>query len=123
MIGNRMGEPHVWPIIQVYILLLDIHHFFSCLTGELGFLWICCVKLLYQTFSLLTIMWLNSVEILEDAYKEVRCMMGSKQDRQKELYVRARHGEPFQCGDLVLLHSPVVSRGYAKKLHCPWDGP
>ena len=46
--------------------------------------------------------------ILEDAYKKVRCMMGSKQDRQKELYDRARHGEPFQCGDLVMLHSPVV---------------
>ena len=61
--------------------------------------------------------------ILEDAYKKVRCMMGSKQDRQKDIYDRARHGEPFQCGDLVILHSPVVPRGRSKKLHCPWDGP
>ena len=55
--------------------------------------------------------------------KKVRCIMGSKQDRQKELYDRARHGEPFQCGDLVMLHSPVVPRGHSKNLHCPWDGP
>ena len=61
--------------------------------------------------------------ILEDAYKKVRCMMGSKQDRQKELYNQARHGEPFQCGDLVMLHSPVVPQGRSKKLHFPWDGP
>ena len=60
---------------------------------------------------------------MEDAYKKVHCMMGSKQDRQKELYDWARHGEPFQCGDLVMLHSPVVPRGHSKKLHCSWDGP
>ena len=61
--------------------------------------------------------------ILEDVYKKVRCMMGSKQDRQKELYDRARHGELFQCGDLVMFHSPVAPRGRSKKLHCLWDGP
>ena len=33
------------------------------------------------------------------------------------------HGDPFESGDLVLLHSPAVARGQCRKLHRPWTGP
>ena len=46
-----------------------------------------------------------------------------KQEHQKELYDRKRHGDPYQVGDLVWLHSSVVPRGYSRKLHLPWTGP
>ena len=60
---------------------------------------------------------------LKAAYKHVRDQMGHKQDRQKELYDRRVHGKPFEPGDLVWLHCPVVPRGQSRKLHRPWTGP
>ena len=62
-------------------------------------------------------------EHLEDAYQRVRGRMGHKLERQKELYNRKAHGDPFQSGDLVWLHSPAVARGQCRKLHRPWTGP
>ena len=38
---------------------------------------------------------------LESAYNRVREQMGHVLDRQKEVYDRKTHGEPFQVGDLV----------------------
>ena len=57
-------------------------------------------------------------KILEDAYRKVSHTNGCKQDCLKatELYIRRRCGEPFQNGDLVILHSPVVHQGGSKKL-------
>ena len=60
---------------------------------------------------------------LEEAYRQIRCTMGLRQDRQKELYDRGRHRKPFQLDDLVMLYSSVVPQGQSKKLHCPWNGP
>ncbi len=60
---------------------------------------------------------------LEIAYQHVRERMGRKLQRQKELYDRKAHGDPFEPGDLVWLHSPAVPRGQSKKLHRPWTGP
>ena len=60
---------------------------------------------------------------LEAAYQRVRDRMGRKLDRQKEVYDRKAHGEPFEQGDLVWLHTSAVPRGRSKKLHCPWSGP
>ena len=60
---------------------------------------------------------------LEIAYQRVRERMGHKLSRQKDLYDRKLHGDPFQPGDLVWLHSPAVPRGQPKKLHRPWTGP
>ena len=56
---------------------------------------------------------------LEAAYQRVRDHMGRKLDRQKEVYDRKAHGEPFEPGDLVWLHTSAVPRGRSKKLHCP----
>ena len=60
---------------------------------------------------------------LESAYERVQVCMGEQLDRQKELYDRKTHGEQFKQGDLVRLHTPVVSRGKSRKLHRPWTGP
>ena len=34
-----------------------------------------------------------------------------------------RSSRPFECGDLVWLHSPVTPRGQSRKLSWPWTGP
>ena len=60
---------------------------------------------------------------LESAYRQVRVQLGHKLGRQKDLYDRKVHGRPYECGDLVWLHSPAVSRGQSKKLRRPWTGP
>ena len=49
--------------------------------------------------------------VLENAYQHVRNTMGLQQDHQKELYDRKQHGEFYQAGDLVWLHSSVVPHG------------
>ena len=60
---------------------------------------------------------------LRAAYDQVRNTMTTRLSRQKDLYDRRAHGEPFSSGDLVWLHTPAVPRGHSKKLHCPWTGP
>ena len=60
---------------------------------------------------------------LETAYQRVRERMGRNLERQKELYDRKAHGDPYKPGDLVWLHSPAVPRGQAKKLYRPWTSP
>ena len=60
---------------------------------------------------------------LEAAYRQVRERMGHKLERQKNLYDKKVHGDPYEPGDLVWLHSPAVPRGQSKKLHRPWVGP
>ena len=62
-------------------------------------------------------------KILEAAYHQVQNRMGLQQYRQKEVYDRRRHGEPFKQGDYVMLYTPVVPRGRCKKLTSPWSGP
>ena len=49
--------------------------------------------------------------------------MGHSLDRQKWYYDVRIHGEPYKEGVLVWLHSPVVPKGTAQKLHRPWTGP
>ena len=60
---------------------------------------------------------------MEQAFHIAREHVGEKQERQKQFYDKKCHGKPFQTGDLVFLHSNVVPRGQAKKLHHPWSGP
>ena len=65
----------------------------------------------------------QQIKILQAAYHQVHTRMGLQQDRQKEIYDRKRHGEPFKVGDSVMLYTPFIPRGRCKKLHCPWSGP
>ena len=60
---------------------------------------------------------------LQWVYSEVQEKMALLLERQKEIYDRKIHGEPFQEGDLIWLHSKVIPRGGAWKLHHPWTGP
>ena len=65
----------------------------------------------------------NLKESLQDAYDTVRNTAGMQQQRQKDLYDKQAHGKPYNIGDYVWLHSPVVPRGGSRKLHHPWTGP
>ena len=49
-----------------------------------------------------------------EAYKYVSEKVGDKQERQKELYNRKIHGEPYKASDLVWLFNPAVPKGKAK---------
>ena len=60
---------------------------------------------------------------LELAYHRMRVQLGHKLCRQKDLYDRKVYGRPYECAELVWLHSPVVPRGQPKKLRHPWTGP
>ena len=60
---------------------------------------------------------------LETAYQRVREQMDLRLDRQKEIYDRRVHGNPFKKGELVWLYSPATPRGQCRKLHQPWSGP
>ena len=51
----------------------------------------------------------------------VRDHMGIPHLRQKTLYDRSSHGDPYKAGDLVWLHCPAVPRGKSPKLHCYWQ--
>ena len=62
-------------------------------------------------------------ESMEKAFNIAREHVGEKQEQQKQFYDKKCHGKRFQTGDLVYLHSNVVPRGQAKKLHHPWSGP
>ena len=64
----------------------------------------------------------NLKQLLASAYKQVRDKMGVTFQRQKQFCDKI-HGNPFQVGDLVWLHSTVVPIGQAKKFHYPWTGP
>ena len=62
-------------------------------------------------------------ETMEKAFHTVCEHVGDKQEHQKQFYDQKCHGQPFQTGDLVWLHSTVIPRGQAKKLYHPWTGP
>ena len=60
---------------------------------------------------------------LTDAYSDVRHQLQTAHQRQKEIYDRKVHGEPYKAGDLVWLYHPAVPPGQSRKLHHPWAGP
>ena len=60
---------------------------------------------------------------MEKAFHTVCEHVGDNHGQQKQFYDKKCHGERFQSGDLVFLHSIVVPRGQAKKLYHPWSGP
>jgi hypothetical protein len=60
---------------------------------------------------------------LNTAYQNVRNNMEAAHKRQKELYDRRVHGEPYSVGEFVWLHRPQVPLGHSRKLYSPWDGP
>lgn len=58
-----------------------------------------------------------------EAFEIVRRNVSKHHQHQKMLYDEKVHGKPYEPGDWVWLHSPVVPRGNSRKLHCPWKGP
>jgi hypothetical protein len=60
---------------------------------------------------------------LRNAYHLVREKVARKHHRQKELYNRRIHGQPYKPGALVWLFNPAIPKGRSKKFHRPWTGP
>ena len=60
---------------------------------------------------------------LGEAYARVRERTARQLERQKELYNRRIHGNPFKVGDHVWVLFPHVPRGKSRKLYRPWSGP
>ena len=61
--------------------------------------------------------------LLASSYQRVRDNLKAAHQRQKELYDKRVHGQPFTVGEFVWLHNPHVPLGHSRKLHCPWSGP
>ena len=59
---------------------------------------------------------------LENAYRLVRDHMGIQHLRQKTLYDKSVHGDPYKAAELMWLHCPAVQRGKSPKLHRYWQG-
>ena len=60
---------------------------------------------------------------MEKAFHTVHEHVGDKHEQQRQFYDKKYHGNRFQSGDLVFLHSTVVPRGQARKLYHLWSGP
>ena len=58
---------------------------------------------------------------IEAAYLRVRENVSKKHECQKQFYDRKCHGDPFEEGNLVWLHSPVVPRGKIQEISPPMD--
>eukprot|EP00731_Ephydatia_muelleri_P010034 Em0005g620a len=65
----------------------------------------------------------NLKDGLLEAYALVRDRCETEHKRQKSIYDRKVHGEPYSEGDLVWLFTPAVPSGQSRKLHRPWKGP
>ena len=61
--------------------------------------------------------------LLLEAYALVRDRCETEHKRQKSIYDRKVHGEPYSECDLVWLYTPAVPSGQSRKLHRPWKGP
>ena len=60
---------------------------------------------------------------LQQSYSHVTKMLQTKQALQRQLYNQKVHGEPYQPGNLLWLHSTVCKGHEGKKLHHLWTGP
>eukprot|EP00731_Ephydatia_muelleri_P022337 Em0014g928a len=65
----------------------------------------------------------NLKDGLLEAYALVRDRCETEHKRQKSIYDRKVHGEPYSEGDIVWLYTPAVPSGQSRKLHRPWKGP
>ena len=62
-------------------------------------------------------------QALTEAFDRVRDSQDTVHRHQSELYNKKVHGDPFNVGDLVWLHSTVIPTGQSRKLYHPWTGP
>ena len=51
------------------------------------------------------------------AYERVQSYSKKKQQHQKQYYDRDVRGSPYQVGDIVSLHDPVVKGDHSRKFH------
>ena len=65
----------------------------------------------------------KSQKLMEEAYHRVRKNLSTGHQRQKDIYNKRVHGEPYAVGDTVWLLDTVIQKGQSKKFHHPWKGP
>ena len=65
----------------------------------------------------------KSQKLLQQAFDQVRKHLSAGHQRQKDIYDKRIHGEPYKEGDTVWLLDTVVEKGQSKKFHHPWKGP
>lgn len=117
--GRIISVPCVWHTILAFIVQRDLHPFISLLVGK--------QLPIDLTFGISDNVKRSHATIIQSslayAYVMVRNTLGDVQPRQKALYDRRIHGQPFNSGDKVWLYSNVMPKDGHRKLHHPWTGP
>ena len=67
--------------------------------------------------------WMVTQKLLQDSYERVRVHLAVGHQRQKQIYDKHVHGDPYKEGDTVWLLDTVVDEGQSRKLHRFWKGP
>ena len=62
-------------------------------------------------------------KLLEESFDRVRVHLSAGHQKQKQIYDKRIHGDPYKVGDTVWLLDSVVDKGQSRKLHHPWKGP
>ena len=59
----------------------------------------------------------------EKSFDRVWVHSSAGHQKQKHIYDKRIHGDPYKLGDTVWLLVSVVDKGQSRKLHHPWKGP
>ena len=65
----------------------------------------------------------KSRKLLEESFDRVRVHLAVGHQKQKQIYDRQVHGDPYKEGDNVWLLDTVIQKGQSRKFHHPWKGP
>ena len=65
----------------------------------------------------------KSCKLLEESFNRVREHLSVGHQKQKHIYDKHIHGDPYKVGDTVWLLDTVVDKDKSRKFHHPWKGP
>ena len=65
----------------------------------------------------------KSCKLLEESFNRVREHLLAGHQKQKHIYDKRIHGDPYKVGDTVWLLDTVVDKDKSRKFHHPWKGP
>ena len=119
--GNNMYARYAWLITLMFILQLDSHHSILCLVDKHTYQLTSSLEPTSQNCNLQNAATLENQ--LTTAFETAHKQMGRQHLHQKEYCDKKLHGQAYQKGNLVWLHSSVIKKGQHRKLHHPWTGP
>ena len=61
----------------------------------------------------------KSRKLLEESFDRVRVHLAAGHQKQKQIYDRQVHGDPYKEGDNVWLLDTVIQKGQSRKFHHP----